>query len=204
MKKRAFVLVPLLLLTAAVIARAEPSAAELVPELRKGGYVLYVRHPKTNPEQADTDPFHLANVKAQRQLSEEGREQARTIGEGMRALKIPVSAVVSSKFWRAQETAKLLGVGQVAASVDVTEGGLVVSPNENKRRADALRKLLGTAPPRGKNLVIVSHKPNLQDAAGKEFGDLGEGEVVVFRPLGDGKFKMVARVAPARWAEWAR
>jgi phosphohistidine phosphatase SixA len=205
--KRSFAsLVPLILMAAAVSARAEPLAPDqVVPELRKGGYVLFIRHPATNPDQADTDPLHLNNVKAQRQLSDEGRKQARTIGEAFRKLKIPVAKVVSSKFWRAQEAAKLLEVGEVVPSVDVAEGGLVVSPNENKRRAEALRSLLGTAPPKGKNLVIVSHKPNLQDAAGKEFGDVGEGEVVVFRPLGDSKFEAVARVAPpARWAELAR
>ena len=63
-----------------------------------------------------------------------------------------------------------------------------------------------SAPPaKGKNTVIVSHKPNLQDAAGKEFGDVAEAEVVVFKPLGGGKFKVVARVAsPETWSKWAR
>jgi hypothetical protein len=51
----------------------------------------------------------------------------------------------------------------------------------------------------------VSHRPNLQDAAGKEFGDVSEAEVVVFRPLGDGKFELIARVAPVSvWTEWAK
>ena len=89
--------------------------------------------------------------------------------------------------------------------MDVTEGGLVVSPRENERRAKALRELLSTAPAEGKNLVIVSHKPNLEDTAGKEFGDLSEGEVVVFKPLGNSKFKVVARVAPPEtWSKWAK
>src|SRR5207253_1997822 len=149
-----------------------PSASELLPEVRKGGYVLFIRHPKTNPDQADTDPLHLDNVKAQRQLSDEGRKQAKALGEAFRALKIPVGKVIASKFNRAQEAAKLLGVGEVTATVDVAEGGLVVSPRENERRAKALRELLSTPPPDGKNFVIVSHKPNLQDAVGKEVGDL--------------------------------
>jgi hypothetical protein len=89
--------------------------------------------------------------------------------------------------------------------VDVTEGGLVVSPRENQRRAKALRQLLSTPPAEGKNIIIVSHKPNLGDAAGKEFGDLSEAEVVVFQPLRDGKFRVVARVAPPEtWSQWAR
>src|SRR5205807_8065998 len=193
-------------LMAAGVAYADPpSPAELLPELRKGGYVLFIRHPRTNPDQADTDPLHLDNIKAQRQLSDEGRKQAKALGEAFRALKIPVGKIISSKFYRAQEAAKLLDLGEVTASVDVTEGGLVVSPRENERRAKALRTLLSTPPAEGKNLVIVSHKPNLQDAAGKEFGDLVEGEVVVFEPLGEGKFKFVARVAsPETWNKWAK
>src|SRR4029077_5337660 len=133
---------------------------------------------------ADTDPLNLDNIKAQRQLSNDGRKQAKALGESFRALGIPVEKVISSKFQRVQEAAKLLAVGEVITSIDVSEGGLVVSTNENQRRAKALRQLLSTQPAQGKNLAVVSHKPNLQDAAGKEFGDLDEGEVV-FRPLGD-------------------
>src|ERR1043165_6557140 len=120
--------VHLVLLSAVGIATAQPlSPAELLPELRKGGYILFIRHPKTNPDQADTDPLNLENVKAQRQLSDEGRAQAKTLGEAFRALKLPIDKVISSKFNRAQEAAKLLGVGPVTTSVDVTEGGLVVT-----------------------------------------------------------------------------
>jgi phosphohistidine phosphatase SixA len=190
----------------AAAARAEPPLpAELLPELRKGGYILFIRHPQTNADQADTDPLKLDNVQAQRQLSDEGRKQATALGEAFRTLKLPIEKVTCSKFYRAQEAAKLLRVGEVATSTDVTEGGLVVSPRENQRRATALRGLLSTRPAQGKNLVIVSHKPNLQDAAGKEFGDLAEAEVVVFKPLGEGKFDVVARIAsPDIWKEWMK
>jgi len=192
------------LLTVATAHADAPAKADVVPALQKGGYVLFMRHPKTNPDQADTDPLHIDNVKAQRQLSDEGRKQAREMGVAFRALKIPVAAVMSSKFWRAQEAAKLLDAGKVEASLDVSEGGLVVSPNENQRRAQALRKLLGTAPPRGKNLVIVGHKPNLQDATSKDLGDIAEAEVVIFQPLGEGKSRVMARVPAAVWAAWTK
>jgi phosphohistidine phosphatase SixA len=192
------------LLAAVGAGEAPPDPAQLLPALQKGGYVLYVRHPKTNEDQADTDPLHLDNIQAQRQLSDEGREQAKALGAAWRALKILIDHVLSSKFHRAQEAAGLMDLGEVSTSTDVTEGGLVVSPKENKRRAAALAVLLSTPPPEGSNVVIVSHKPNLQDAAGKEFGDLGEGETAVFRPLGDGKFKLVARVPSQLWIEWAK
>jgi len=181
-----------------------PAKADVVPVLQKGGYVLFIRHPKTNQDQADTDPLHIDNVKAQRQLTDEGRKQAKELGEAFRALKVPVDAVMSSKFWRAQEAAKLLEMGKVELSLDLAEGGLVVSPNENLRRAQALRKLLGTAPPEGKNRIIVSHRPNLQEAAGKDLGDVAEAEVVIFQPLGESKFKVMARVPAAVWTSWAK
>jgi phosphohistidine phosphatase SixA len=178
---------------------------ELVSELQKGGYVLFLRHPGTNPDQADTDPLNLDNIKAQRQLSDEGRADAKALGQAFRALKIPFARVISSKFYRAYEASTLLNVAEVTTALDVAEGGLVVSPKENQRRAKALRELLSTSPPAGKNTMIVSHRPNLQDAAGKEFGDATEGEIVVFKPLGEGKFECVGRVAPpGKWTEWVR
>ena len=54
------------------------------------------------------------------------------------------------------------------------------------------------------NAVIGSNGRELQVAAGKELGDLAEAEVVVFRPLENGKFEVLARIAPAeKWTEWA-
>lgn len=185
--------------TFAQVQAKEPTIVDLAPNLQRGGYVLFMRHPQTNPDQADVDPLHLENVAAQRQLTDEGRRTARQIGEALRRLEIPVAQVISSKFFRAQEAAKLLGMGEVTPELDVSEGGLVVSPNENKRRADALKKLLSTPPKAGGNLLIVSHKPNLQDAAGKEFGDLGEGEIVIFQPADDAELHLIARVPASDW-----
>src|SRR5438477_8207845 len=116
--RKCFVFV-MALITAGVVYAEPPAPAEILPELRKGGYVLFIRHPKTNPDQADTDPLHLDNVKAQRQLSDQGRKQAKALREAFRALKLPIDQVISSKFYRAQEAAKLLDVGEVAGSLDV-------------------------------------------------------------------------------------
>jgi phosphohistidine phosphatase SixA len=181
------------------------SESAFVSELQKGGYVLFLRHFQTNVDQADTDPLNLENVKAQRQLTDEGRQKAVALGEAFRILKIPIGKVIASKFYRAYETGGLLKVGEVVQSIDVSEGGLVVSPRENQRRAKALQLLFSELPPAGKNHLIVSHRPNLQDAAGKQFGDTGEGEVVVFKPLGTGKFELVARVAPPeKWSAFVK
>ena len=83
-----------------------------------------MRHPKSNPDHADSDPFNPDNVKAQRQLTDEGHKQVQAVGEAFRVLKIPVDRVISSKFYRAYEAAKLLDVADITTSIDVTEGGL--------------------------------------------------------------------------------
>ncbi len=194
-------LVSLLVLVILAEALSQHNEKDLITALKSGGHVIFVRHPKTNPDQADTDPLNLDNIKEQRQLSDEGRQQAKALGEAFGALKIPVDKVISSKFHRAYETSKLLDVAEVTTSIDVAEGGLVVSPNENSRRSKALRTLLGTRPPPAKNTVIVSHKPNLVDAAGKDFVDMSEGESAIFRPEGDGKFKLVARITAEKWGQ---
>jgi hypothetical protein len=103
---------------------------DLVAELQKGGYVIFLRHPATNADQADTDPLNLDNVQAQRQLSEQGRTHAKDLGQAFRSLKIPVDKVISSKFNRAYETAKLIDIAEVKPTIDVAEGGLVVPPKK--------------------------------------------------------------------------
>jgi len=98
------------------------------------------------------------------------------------------------------ETGKLVsGRDDVVTLADVTEGGLVVTPIENDRRAEALRRLAGTPPPAGTNVLIVSHKPNIIDAFGKDWFEVREGEASVFRPDGAGKAVVVGRVQAVDW-----
>jgi len=185
------------------LALAQSPPSDWIANLRQGGYVIVLRHGATFPDQADTDPFNLQNVEKQRQLNDQGRALARQIGDAMRKLKIPVGEVRTSLFNRAQETGKLLGFGDIVTTADLTEGGLVVSPNENNRRAAAFKKLAATVPPAGTNVVLVSHKPNILDAFGKDWFDVREGEASILKPDGNGGFTLVTRVQAADWAKLA-
>src|SRR5438552_12085867 len=194
------------LLTLSLLPGSLPAQAqtEWLAAVRGGGHVIVFRHGATHTDQADTDPLNITNIAKQRQLNDQGRTLARAIGEAMRKLNIPVGQVVTSQFNRAVETGTLLGFGAVTSTADITEGGLVVSPNENNRRAAALKKLAATAPPAGTNVVLVSHKPNIMDAFGKDWFDVREGEASIFRPAGKGSFTLVARVQAADWAHLAQ
>jgi len=175
-------------------------APEWITALRGGGHVIVLRHGATNPDQADTDPLNIKDTSKQRHLSDQGRVLAKAIGDSIRKLKIPVGQVQASMFYRAIETGTLLGFGDVSSSLDFTEGGLVVTPKENERRAQALRKFAATRPPSDTNIVLVTHKPNIMDAFGKDWFDVREGEASIFKPDGSGGYRLVARVQASDWA----
>jgi phosphohistidine phosphatase SixA len=191
-------------LSVAANSQPAPAQAEWIDAVRQGGHVIVFRHGATYSDQADTDPLNFKNVAQQRQLNDDGRSLAKSIGEAMRKLRIPVAEIQTSMFQRAVDTGTLLGFGDVKPSPDITEGGLVITPTENNRRAQAFRKLVGTQPPAGSNLVIVSHKPNIMDAFGKDWFDLREGEASVFKPDGNGGYKLIVRIQANEWGKLAQ
>src|SRR5262245_12710461 len=182
----------------AVPDRAAADNINLLQSLRAGGMVIVVRHGATFPDQADTDPLNFDNIAAQRNLNENGKALAKAFGNAVRQAGIPVGQVLTSKYNRAYETAVVAGFEAIEKTADITEGGLVVSPNENSRRAEAFRKLLGTAPRAGTDTILITHKPNIVDALGKDWFDVKEGEASVFRPE-NGSYKLIARVQMEEW-----
>jgi phosphohistidine phosphatase SixA len=144
------------ILPAANGSQQSSSQPSWIDDLRLGGYVIVLRHGATVSAQSGTDSMSRTNASgaAERQLNEEGRAQARSIGESMRRLKIPVALVLTSPIQRAVDTATLLGFGEVTANPDLAEA---VSPEGSNRRAIAFRKLAVTLPPADNNVVIVSH-----------------------------------------------
>src|SRR5262249_8623272 len=151
---------------------------------------------------ADTEPFNYDDITKQRNLNEKGKALAKSFGDALRQAGVPVGKVYTSKFNRAYETATIAGFADIEKTVDLTEGGLVVTPNENNRRAAALRALLAAAPRAGTNTIIITHKPNIVEALGKDWFDVQEGEASIFRQDA-GKYILVARVQMADWSRIA-
>ena len=175
---------------------------QLVPLLRAGGYNIVVRHGATFSNQADTDPFNFDDIAKQRNLNDKGKELAKAFGDAIRRVALPVGEVYTSKFNRAYETAVQAGFKDIETTIDLTEGGLVVTPDENNRRAEAFRKMLAQAPDKAKNNVLITHKPNIVDALGKAWFDVKEGEASIFKPEG-GKYRLVARLQMEDWPRLA-
>ena len=185
-------------LSFAVQSRAATGDNNVVQALRAGGSIIVVRHGATFPDQADTDPLNFDNIAAQRNLNDKGKALAKAFGDAIRQAGVPVGKVFTSKYNRAYETAVVAGFKDIEKTADITEGGLVVSPNENNRRIDAFRKLLSTAPTPGTNTILITHKPNIVDALGKDWFDVKEGEASIFRPE-NGSYRLIARVQMEEW-----
>jgi broad specificity phosphatase PhoE len=197
---RLLLLCVLFALPAAIVASQPAPPADLLDALRLGGYVIVLRHGATTLD-AGKDGMSNSNRNAagERQLSDAGRAQAIAIGEGLRKLGIRAGLVMTSPLQRAVDTATLLGAGEVRINPYLTEAGTATSREDNERRADILRKLVGYhAGP--DNLVIVTHKPNLIEAFGASLADMREGEAAVFEPdsAGDG-YRVVARFQADDW-----
>jgi hypothetical protein len=78
----------------------------------------------------------------------------------------------------------------------------VVSQNEGNGRIEAFHKMLSTAPMPGTNTILITHKPNIVDALGKDWFDVKEGEASIFRPE-NGSYELVARVQMDEWSRIA-
>jgi len=184
------------LFVAVPTARADDK--DIAQALRASDLVIVVRHGATFPDQADTDPLNFDNIGAQRNLNDKGKALAKAFGDALRQAEAPIGKVYTSKYNRAYETAVIAGFKDIEKTTDLTEGGLIVSPNENNRRAQAFRKMLATAPTAHTNTILITHQPNIAAALGKDWFDVKEGEASVFRPA-DGSYKLVARVQMDEW-----
>ena len=79
---------------------------DLSIELKKGGKLIFIRHAYA-PGGGDPENFDINNCQTQRNLNNEGRDQAKKIGNYFKENDIPIFKVFSSKWCRCKETAGL-------------------------------------------------------------------------------------------------
>jgi len=167
----------------------------LVSKLRSGGYVLVFRHSITDWGQRDSDIENFEDRNQQRNLSKEGVDVATAIGKAIASLKIPIGPVITSPMWRCRDTGQL-AFGKNEPNPDLFRRG---APSRAARLA-----MLSTAPEPGKNVVLVTHQDVLLPIVpGLHRDQLKEADAFVVKPLGNGKFEVLAQVTPADWESMA-
>lgn len=155
--------------------------------LQQGGHVLYIRHAQTTPGFGDPPGFELADCATQRNLSDEGRVQARRMGEALRSRKAPIGEVLSSPWCRCVETAKL-AFGR--AKIWDALSNLHARQQNADRQVRALRPRIARY--QGKdNLVLVAHGSVAVALLGEH---PAMGEILVLKPEPPG-FRVVSRLS---------
>ncbi len=166
---------------AAHVIEEEKSVPELMQGLEQGGYLVYMRHAATDHTQKDTNRENLAECSTQRNLSAEGREDARQIFATVKQRGIQFSVVYSSPYCRARDTAKLM------ADQVIIDENLQFSISKDSAEAKKLGKYLYQKmlfnDPGDSNVLIVGHTSNLRDGLG--IWPKPEGVMVIFSIRGD-------------------
>jgi hypothetical protein len=175
--------------SSAVSDGARLEGAALVRALRSGGLVVYFRHTATDFSKHDRDMRGFDDCANQRPLNEQGRADARAIGQRIAALGLPVGTVMASPMCRTMEHARLM-LGQATPTAAMRE---LTAPGEYL----GLKRLLGERVAAGTNRWMVGHGTPFRSVAGPPH--LSEGEAIVLRPAGDG-WTVLARLSVNDWA----
>lgn len=169
-------------------ARQRLQGGALLRALRAGGLVIYFRHTATDFSKNDRSMRDYGDCANQRPLSEQGRTDARAIGQRIAELLLPIGVVMASPMCRTMEHARLmLGMATPTQAMRELSNGEYVG----------LQRLLSARVPAGSNRWMVGHGMPFRAVAGPPH--LAEGEAAVLRPLGDA-WIVLARLTVADWA----
>ena len=139
-----------------VAGASAATTPDLGRTLRAGGLVLVLRHAHTDQSKQDEDPIVVSDCSTQRNLSAQGRADARAIGRGVRRLRLPIGAVLSSAYCRTLETARL-AFGRAAVSPALLNTIAATHDARWRAQIQAARRLIGTKPKPGTLTVLVTH-----------------------------------------------
>lgn len=186
----------LYLLILACVALSSPIAAAATNDdadalwaaLKAGGHVVLIRHAVTQAGIGDPAGFVIGNCSTQRNLSAQGRSDAKRIGEAFRGRNIPIDDVLSSRWCRCIDTAQI-AFGQVTPAPMLDS--MFNDPNgngEEKVRGvfTSVARHTGSG-----NLIYVTHAQNIQALAGVS---PSSGEMIVVKLDGPDKFRVVGRL----------
>jgi phosphohistidine phosphatase SixA len=173
-------------------APALASDAGLLRTLREeDGLTILYRH-AIAPGTGDPAGFRLGDCATQRNLSAEGRAQARDIGRALRQARVPVAEVRSSRWCRARDTARLMSVGSVRPT-PALDSVFTASDDRAQRQRRQAEQIIRAHADRESVLVLVGHQVNITDLTGVV---PVSGEGVVVRVGSSGDLEVVGRLAP--------
>jgi hypothetical protein len=193
----------LLLMLIATLAAAPTAcaqeAARAFDNLKQGGFVLVLRHGKTEESRDDRSPLDLADCAQQAMLTEQSRAEARVIGAAFAGARVPIGSVLASGYCRALEMGRLAFGRAEAADALLLRTYVPIAgapaPPAWPQRVAALKAMLAMPPGAGTNTVLITHFPNIKAALDL---DLDFGDAVIVKPDGQ-HARLVARIFASDW-----
>ena len=170
------------------IAGVDSDQAELIKRMQAGGHILMIRHALA-PGFGDPPEFQIGDCSTQRNLDDRGRQQARAIGNWLRARGITAARVYSSQWCRCLETAELLELGPVKELPALNSFFELTHHREPNLKA--LRAFIAAQPPDGELVILVTHQVTVS-AIADEFVSSGEG--VLLELIAGAPYRIVGRL----------
>lgn len=158
----------------AFVASAHANDVDPLQQFREGLHVLMIRH-AIAPGNGDPANFRLGECDTQRNLDDDGRAQARAIGQWLKARGITRALVYSSQWCRCLETARLLGLGE---PVELPALNSFYEKTEDREpNLRALREFLAARATSELPVVLVTHQVTITAITGV-YPASGEGVLI--------------------------
>lgn len=172
-----------------VIASAQATRDIAWDALKQGQAVALIRH-AIAPGLGDPPGFKIGDCTTQRNLSQEGRDQARRIGEFFLEKGVKETSVYSSQWCRCLETARLLALGPVKELPALNSFFEDRSTEETQTKQ--IRKFI-TSLSADKPVIMVTHQVNITALTGIV---PSSGEIIILQLTQDGQGKVLGRFTP--------
>jgi phosphohistidine phosphatase SixA len=150
------------------------------------GYVLLMRHALA-PGVGDPENFRVGDCSTQRNLNDEGRQDAREIGQWLKRREVKILRVESSRWCRARETAELLGVGRVRLNKNLDSLFEDDDALNDPQTANIRKRIVSHRNTSGL-LVFIGHFVNISAVVGV---GVESGEGVLVRANAQGQIKVM-------------
>jgi phosphohistidine phosphatase SixA len=128
----------------------------LINQLEEGGKLIFIRHAYA-PGSGDPNNFNLNDCSTQRNLSEEGKKQAKSIGNFFIKNEIKIDKVLSSEWCRCKETAKIAFKDYTTKSFLNSFYSSKFAKNKDKQVKALKEYIKDYKNNNNENLVLVTH-----------------------------------------------
>jgi len=175
------------LISIAILNSRFSLGSDVLELLKEKNHFAMIRHAKA-PGTGDPTNFELGDCKTQRNLSEEGIEQAKAIGKVLNSKLGKDFWIYTSEWCRCKDTAKHLG-GKVPIVLPILNS-FFENRGDGKAQTKELRTWLKENLSKYSPLILVTHQVNIT-----ELTDIfpSEGEILVLKLDADGSIKRIQK-----------